>query len=67
MQRLALAIMFALAAVAAVAIALRVARAAWVEVDGAVQGERSGGGMMQKLAFFLLIGLIFYVSVLGSA
>ena len=67
MQRLAIAIVFALVAIAAVAIAVRVARSAWVAVDGAVQGERSGGGAMQKLAFFVLIGLIFYVSVLGSA
>jgi len=67
MQRLLLALMFALFAVAAVAVAARTARAAWHAVDGAVQGERSGGDVMQKLAFFLLIGLIFYVSLLGSA
>ena len=67
MQRLVLALIFALAAVAAAAVAARVLRAAWVSVDGAVAGERSGVQTMQKLAFFLLIGLILYVSVLGGA
>jgi hypothetical protein len=42
-------------------------RAAWVAVDDANTGGRSGGDAMQKLAFFLLIGLILYVSVLGGA
>jgi hypothetical protein len=67
MQRLVLALLFALAAVAAAAIAVRVARAAWVAVDGAEGRGRSGGDVMQKLAFFLLIGLILYVSFLGGA
>jgi len=67
MQRLALAVIFALLAVAAVAVAARVARAAWVAADGAAGRERSGGDIMQKLAFFLLLGLILYVSVLGGA
>jgi hypothetical protein len=67
MQRLVLALIFAVVAVAAAAVAVRVVRAAWVSVDGAVQAERSGGDTMQKLAFFLLIGLILYVSVLGGA
>jgi hypothetical protein len=67
MQRLVLALLFALAAFAAVAVAMRVARAAWVAVDNANSGGRSGGDTMQKLAFFLLIGLILYVSFLGGA
>jgi hypothetical protein len=67
MQRLVLALLFALAAVAAAGIAVRAVRAAWVAVDGAGEGKRSGGDVMQKLAFFLLIGLILYVSVLGGA
>lgn len=67
MQRLALAFLFALAAVAAIALAARTMRAAWTTVDGAVQGERAGSVIMRKLAFFLLIGLILYVSVIGSA
>lgn len=67
MQRLVLALIFAVAAVAATAVAVKVVRAAWVSVDGAVEGQRSGGYTMQKLAFFLLIGLILYVSVLGGA
>jgi hypothetical protein len=67
MQRLALAVIFAVLAVAAVVAAARTLRAVWVAVDGPVQGERSGGDIMQKLAFFLLLGLILYVSVLGGA
>lgn len=66
MQRLALALVFALAAVAALALAVRSMRAAWTTVDGGVRGDRSGGGIMRTLAFFLLIGLILYVSVIGS-
>jgi hypothetical protein len=67
MQRLAIALVFALAAVAAVALAARSMRSAWTTVDGVVQGERSGGGVMRNLAYVLLIGLILYVSVIGSA
>jgi hypothetical protein len=67
MQRLALAVIFAVVAVAVAAVAVRTLRAAWVAVDGGVQGERSGGDIMQKLAFFLLLCLIVYVSVLGGA
>jgi hypothetical protein len=67
MQRLVLALVFALAAVAAAGIAVRAVRAAWAAVDGAGEGGRNGGDAMQKLAFFLLIGLILYVSVLGGA
>lgn len=67
MQRLAIAVIFALAAAAAVAMAVRMARAAWVAADGTAQGARAGGDIMQKLAFFLLMGLILYVSVLGGA
>lgn len=67
MQRLALAVIFAVVALAAVAAAVRVARAAWVAADGGIGSERSGGDIMQKLAFFLLMGLILYVSVLGGA
>jgi hypothetical protein len=67
MQRLLLALLFAFAAFAAVSVAVRMARAAWVAVDDANTGGRSGGDAMQKLAFFLLIGLILYVSVLGGA
>ena len=66
MQRLALAMIFALLAVAAVAVAARAARAAWVAADGSGGNMRSGD-IMQKLAFFLLMGLILYVSVLGGA
>jgi hypothetical protein len=66
MQRLALAMIFALVAVAAVAVAVRAARAGWVAADGALSGQ-SGGDIVQKLAFFLLMGLILYVSVLGGA
>ncbi len=67
MQRLVLALVFALAAVAAVSLAARALRAAWVAADEGGTGGRSGGDTMQKLAFFLLIGLILYVSVLGGA
>lgn len=71
MQRLVLALIFAVAAVAAAAVVVRVLRAAWVSVDGAAvrsgAGARAGGDAMQKLAFFLLIGLILYVSLLGGA
>jgi hypothetical protein len=67
MQRLALAMIFAVLAVAAVAVAARAARAAWVAADGAAGHGQSGGDIMQKLAFFLLLGLILYVSVLGGA
>ena len=67
MQRLALAIIFAALAVTAVVLAARLARAAWVAADGAGGSDRSGGDIMQKLAFFLLMGLILYVSVLGGA
>jgi hypothetical protein len=67
MQRLALAAIFAVLAVAAAAVAVRTVRAAWAAVDGPVQGGRSGGDVMQKLAFFLLLGLILYVSVLVGA
>jgi hypothetical protein len=67
MQRLVLAALFAVLAMAALAVVARTARAAWVAVDGAVEGRRSGGDVMQKLAFFLLMGLIVYVSVLGGA
>ena len=67
MQRLALAAIFAVLAVAAVVAAARTVRAVWAAVDGPVQDERSGGDIMQKLAFFLLLGLILYVSVLGGA
>ena len=67
MQRLALAVIFAVVAVAAAAVVARTVRAAWVAVDGGGQGERSGGDIMQKLAFFLLLCLIVYVSVLGGA
>ena len=67
MQRLALAVFFAVVAVAAAAVAIRTVRAVWVAVDGGEQGEQSGGDIMQKLAFFLLLCLIVYVSVLGGA
>lgn len=66
MQRFAVALVLAALAVAFVALAARGARMAWGAVDGAVHGDRSGGALMQRLAFFLLIGLIFYVSVLGG-
>jgi hypothetical protein len=66
MQRLALAMIFALVAVAAVAVAVRAARAGLIAADGALSGQ-SGGDIVQKLAFFLLMGLILYVSVLGGA
>jgi hypothetical protein len=67
MQRLVLALLFAFAAFAAASLALRAVRAAWVAVDEANTGGRSGGDAMQKLAYFLLIGLILYVSFLGGA
>jgi hypothetical protein len=66
MQRLALAVLFAVVALAAAAVVMRAARAAWVAADGAGGNVRSGD-IMQKLAFFLLMGLILYVSVLGGA
>jgi hypothetical protein len=66
MQRLALALIFAVVAVAAVAVAVRAARAGLVAADGALS-KQSGGDIVQKLAFFLLMGLILYVSVLGGA
>jgi len=67
MQRLALAVILVAVAVAAVGIAAGVARATWRSVDGAVRDEGRGGELMQKLAFFLLIALILYVSTLGGA
>jgi hypothetical protein len=67
MQRLALAIVFALLAVAVAGAAVASARSAWGSLDGVVRGGRRGGELMQKLSFFLLIALILYVSVLGSA
>jgi hypothetical protein len=66
MQRLALALIFAVVAVAAVAVAVRAARAGLVAADGALS-KQSGGDIVQKLAFLLLILLIFFVSVLGGA
>ncbi|GEM_PF-6323989 len=67
MQRLALAVIFATVAVAAIGLAAAVARATWRNVDGAMRDEGRGGELMQKLAFFLLIALILYVSTLGGA
>ena len=66
MQRLVLAMIIALVAVTAVAVAVRAARAGLVAADGA-WSRQSGGDIVQKLAFFLLMGLILYVSVLGGA
>lgn len=67
MQRLVLAVLFVAVAAAALAVAVRGARAAWVAVDEGVSGHDRGGHAMQRLAFFVLIALIFYVSVLGAA
>ncbi len=66
MQRLVLAVIFVALAVAAVATTIGVVRRAWSIADSAPGTGRTQGDTMQKLAFFLLIALILYVSVLGG-
>jgi hypothetical protein len=67
MQRLVLAVLFVGAAIAVAAVAVRGARRAWGAVDEAASGHERGGHIMQRLAFFVLIALILYVSILGAA
>ena len=65
MQRLALAILVAVIAATAIALLMRsVART--FERSGGVSAITTGG-MMQKVAFFLLLCLIIYVSVSGAS
>ena len=65
MQRLALAILVAVIAATAIALLMRSAARAF-ERSGGVSGITTGG-MMQKVAFFLLLCLIIYVSVSGAS
>lgn len=67
MQRLVLAILFVSVAVAAIWAATAGLRRSWRAVDGAVHERGEGGSTVQKLAFFLLVALILYVSLLGAA
>ena len=65
MQRLALAVL-AVAIVAALIALLTRSVARRVEDRGGVSAMTTGG-MMQKVAFFLLLCLIIYVSVSGAS
>ncbi len=65
MQRLALAVL-AVAIVAALIALLTRSVARTVEDRGGVSAM-TAGGMMQKVAFFLLLCLIIYVSVSGAS
>lgn len=67
MQRLVLAVLFVGLAVAAVAAILRGLRRATAGAGETGPGLDREGFTMQRLAFFVLIALIFYVSVLGAA